>query len=136
MNRPPPSPPFSPPGGGGGRGGGGGGVGGLWLRFVARFLCCCLPLDPALPPPPPFSPSGGEGARRAVEGDSDRFMAPIRVRILEVFPPHEPGGTSNIEWRREPSLTSAASCGVRLNAETPPFLLPAGCAAVRPLTLG
>src|SRR3989449_8519254 len=40
---------------------------------------------------PSFSPSGGEGARRAVEGDSDRFMASIHVRILEVFPFHEPG---------------------------------------------
>src|SRR2546422_6713446 len=39
---------------------------------------------------PSFSPSGGEGARRAVEGDSDRFMASIHVRILEVPPPHEP----------------------------------------------
>ena len=26
---------------------------------------------------PSFSPSGGEGARRAVEGDSDRFMVPM-----------------------------------------------------------
>src|SRR5881296_1992440 len=41
---------------------------------------------------PSFSPSGGEGARRAVEGDSDRFMASIHVRILEVSPLHEPGG--------------------------------------------
>src|SRR5881396_1569492 len=39
---------------------------------------------------PSFSPSGGEGARRAVEGDSDRFMASIHVRILEVSPTHEP----------------------------------------------
>src|SRR5256885_9173822 len=39
---------------------------------------------------PAFSPSGGEGARRAVEGDCDRFMASIHVRILEVFPSHEP----------------------------------------------
>jgi len=39
---------------------------------------------------PSFSPSGGEGARRAVEGDSDWFMAPIRVQILEVLPTHEP----------------------------------------------
>src|SRR5438445_3821391 len=39
---------------------------------------------------PSFSPSGGEGARRAVEGDSDRFMAPIRVEILVVPPFHEP----------------------------------------------
>jgi len=30
---------------------------------------------------PSFSPSGGEGARRAVEGDSDRFMASIHVRF-------------------------------------------------------
>src|SRR5437773_1133471 len=46
---------------------------------------------------PSFSPSGGEGARRAVEGDCDRFMASIHVRILEVSPSHEPGRTSNIE---------------------------------------
>ena len=39
---------------------------------------------------PSFSPSGGEGARRAVEGDCDRFLASIHVRILEAFPPHEP----------------------------------------------
>ena len=39
---------------------------------------------------PSFSPSGGEGARRAVEGDSDRFMASIQVRILEVSSAHEP----------------------------------------------
>src|SRR5947208_17163422 len=39
---------------------------------------------------PSFSPSGGEGARRAVEGDSDRFIASIRVRVLEVHPTHEP----------------------------------------------
>ncbi|PYJ83983.1 MAG: hypothetical protein DME22_14275 [Verrucomicrobia bacterium] len=37
---------------------------------------------------PSFSPSGGEGARRAVEGDSHRFMAPIHVRFLEVFALH------------------------------------------------
>src|SRR5216117_1110108 len=36
---------------------------------------------------PSFSPSG---ARRAVEGDSGRFMASIHVRIAEVFPVHEP----------------------------------------------
>ena len=39
---------------------------------------------------PSFSPSGGEGARRAVEGDSDRFMAPIHVLLWEVFATHEP----------------------------------------------
>ena len=41
---------------------------------------------------PSFSPSGGEGARRAVEGDSDRFMAPMRdseiVEALHEPPPH------------------------------------------------
>jgi len=36
---------------------------------------------------PAFSPVG---ARRAVEGDCDRFLASIHVRILEAFPPHEP----------------------------------------------
>ena len=39
--------------------------------------------DPIIPS---FSPSGGEGARRAVEGDSDRFMVPMlakkRMRAL------------------------------------------------------
>src|SRR5437763_475358 len=41
-------------------------------------------------------------------------MASIHVRILEVFAPHEPRGTSNIEhptpnieWQRESSLISA-----------------------------
>src|SRR5438034_5222685 len=29
---------------------------------------------------PSFSPSGGEGARRAVEGDSDRFMVPMHAK--------------------------------------------------------
>src|SRR5437867_5269360 len=51
-----------------------------------------------------FSPSGGEGARRAGEGDSDRFMAPIHVRILEVFPSHESPPL--------PSLSPARSGGV------------------------
>src|SRR5207237_2664358 len=42
------------------------------------------------------------------------FMAPTHVKFLEVFPPHEPGGTlniehptPNIEWQRESSLISA-----------------------------
>ena len=39
---------------------------------------------------PSFSPTGGEGARRAVEGDSGRFMASIHVLILEAFPFHGP----------------------------------------------
>ena len=39
---------------------------------------------------PSFSPNGGEGARRAVEGDSDRFMAPIHVLLWDVFATHEP----------------------------------------------
>ena len=42
--------------------------------------------DKPYPLIPSFSPNGGEGARRAVEGDSDRFMASIHVRILEVVP--------------------------------------------------
>ena len=51
---------------------------------------------------PSFSPSGGEGARRAVEGDSDRFMASIHVRILEVSPSHEPGvrGSRHRKFKR------------------------------------
>src|SRR5207249_10293430 len=43
-----------------------------------------------VPPHPGLLPSRGEGARRAVEGDCDRFLASIHVRILEAFPPHEP----------------------------------------------
>ena len=57
---------------------------------------------------PSFSPSGGEGARRAVEGDSDRFMASIHVRILEVSPPHEPRSR-----RRESALILAAKANKR-----------------------
>src|SRR5205809_4230245 len=49
-----------------------------------------FPFHEPFPLIPSFCPSGGEGARRAVEGDSDRFMASIHVRILEVFPTHEP----------------------------------------------
>src|SRR2546427_9706827 len=51
---------------------------------------CFPPFHEPFPLIPSFSPSGGEGARRAVEGDSDRFMASIHVRILEVSPSHEP----------------------------------------------
>src|SRR5438034_4100495 len=51
---------------------------------------CSPPFHEPFPLTPSFSPSGGEGARRAVEGDSDRFMASIHVRILEVFATHEP----------------------------------------------
>src|SRR2546427_5653392 len=51
---------------------------------------CFPPFHEPFPLIPSFSPSGGEGARRAVEGDSDRFMASIHVRILEVSPTHEP----------------------------------------------
>src|SRR5438034_3957050 len=51
---------------------------------------CSPPFHEPFPLLPSCSPSGGEGARRAVEGDSDRFMASIHVRILEVFPFHEP----------------------------------------------
>src|SRR5436309_15919710 len=36
--------------------------------------------DPLIPS---FSPNGGEGARRAVEGDSGRFMVPMRGRRAE-----------------------------------------------------
>ena len=32
---------------------------------------------------PSFSPSGGEGARRAVEGDSNRFMVPLHAKKRE-----------------------------------------------------
>jgi type II secretion system protein H len=39
---------------------------------------------------PSFSRCGGEGARRAVEGDSQGFMAPTHVSIWEVFAFHEP----------------------------------------------
>src|SRR5438093_13558210 len=53
---------------------------------------CFPPFHEPFPLIPSFSPSGGEGARRAVEGDSDRFMASIHVRILEVSPTHEPQG--------------------------------------------
>src|SRR5881628_3614361 len=57
------------------------------------------------PPHPVFSPGGGEGARRAVEGDSDRFMAPSRVQNLEVPPTHEPFVRSS---RRKEAQTSWA----------------------------
>jgi len=53
---------------------------------------------------PSFSPSGGEGARRAVEGDSDRFMASIHVRILEVFPLHEPSPSPPVGGERGPAV--------------------------------
>src|SRR5213078_1568929 len=65
---------------------------------------------------PSFSPSGGEGARRAVEGDCDRFMASIHVRILEVSPSHEPGRTSNIQHRmagKRPSICLHSIADVR-----------------------
>src|SRR6185436_5435696 len=39
---------------------------------------------------PAFSPTGGEGARRAVEGDSQWLMAPIRVQIFEDLSAPEP----------------------------------------------
>src|SRR5947199_7765918 len=53
---------------------------------------CFPPFHEPFPLIPSFSPSGGEGARRAVEGDCDRFMAPIHVRILEVSP------SMNLTW--------------------------------------
>src|SRR2546430_7882591 len=56
------------------------------LQDFPRPRTLSLPLN-RNPLIPSFSPSGGEGAWRAVEGHSDRFMAPIHVRILEVFPP-------------------------------------------------
>src|SRR2546422_10674621 len=55
---------------------------------------------------PSFSPSGGEGARRAVEGDSGRFMAPTHVQFLEVLALHEPPLT-------RPSATLSPSDGER-----------------------
>src|SRR5437773_7335860 len=55
------------------------------VQFLEVF-----PFHEPFPLIPSFSPSGGERARRAVEGDSDRFMASIHVRILEVSPFHEP----------------------------------------------
>src|SRR5213594_824419 len=84
---------------------------GLFRKGEMEYWSCGVgtsaprhPITPSFHEPhpliPSFSPSGGEGAQlvrrslgeggRAVEGDSDRFMASIRVRILEVFPPHEP----------------------------------------------
>src|SRR5213082_1226693 len=57
-----------------------------------------------------LSPPCGERAGRGVP---IWFMASIPARVLEVFPPHELGGTSdiehpapNIEWQRESSFTS------------------------------
>src|SRR5437016_4275330 len=57
-----------------------------------RLLKQTLPVALHEPYPliPSFSPSGGEGARRAVEGVSDRFMAPTHVQSLEVLAAHEP----------------------------------------------
>src|SRR2546422_190981 len=65
---------------------------------------------------PSFSPSGGEGARRAVEGDSDRFMASIHVRILEVSPSHEPPLS-------RPSATLSPPCGERAGRGVPIWFL-------------
>src|SRR5436853_1468837 len=59
---------------------------------------------------PSFSPSGGEGARRAVEGDSDRFMAPTHVQILEVFAFHEPRTIRRL-WAEEPCCTCMRAFG-------------------------
>src|SRR5437773_11488139 len=60
------------------------------VQFLEVF-----PFHEPFPLIPSFSPSGGEGARRAVEWDSDRFMASIHVRILEVSPTHEPQPSSS-----------------------------------------
>src|SRR5438034_769565 len=42
------------------------------------------------PPHPILLPSGGEGARRAVEGDSDRFMVPMHAETKRKGALHEP----------------------------------------------
>ena len=59
-------------------------------RLENSFGCCnigvrlrrqspCALHEPS-PLIPSFSPNGGEGARRAVEGDSDRFMVPMHAK--------------------------------------------------------
>jgi hypothetical protein len=69
---------------------------------------------------PSFSPSGGEGARRADEGDFQRFMAPIRVQSLEVFPLHEPESRSRRGDEAEVALiTESASSRQRLRFMVP-----------------
>ena len=55
-----------------------------------------------------FSPPCGEGRER---GDQKRFMAPIHVRILEVFHSHVPAETANIEHRM--TARTLARFGVR-----------------------
>src|SRR5437773_1543852 len=77
------------------------------VQFLEVF-----PFHEPFPLIPSFSPSGGEGARRAVEGDSDRFMASIHVRILEVSPSHEPPLS-------RPSATLSPPCGERAGRGVP-----------------
>src|SRR5205823_8174941 len=67
---------------------------------------CKISEDPTLslslnrtPLIPSFLPQWGRRCRRAVEGDCDRFMASIHVRILEVFPAHEPDFGRDIALR-------------------------------------
>jgi hypothetical protein len=51
-------------------------------RFYYQIVDEAISAPPHEPHPliPSFSPSEGEGARRVVEGDLQRFMAPIRVQ--------------------------------------------------------
>src|SRR5207245_10188811 len=59
------------------------------LEFSTPFVRYIVSLHEPHPLIPSFSPSGGEGARRAVEGDSDRFMVPKHAQMRkEAF--HEP----------------------------------------------
>ena len=65
---------------------------------------------------PSFSPSGGEGARRAVEGDSDRFMAPMRdSEIVEAL--HEPSKLRVADPRSGPRLCEAQRFMVPMHAK-------------------
>ncbi len=70
------------------------------VRFMAPTHVKKLELFPfhePYPLIPSFSPTGGEGARRAVEGNSDRFMAPRRDEgIVEATQdPRDAGATQD-----------------------------------------
>jgi len=71
------------------------------ITVKARDWQATASLHEPYPLIPSFSPSGGEGARRAVEGDSDRFMVPMHAKKRKgTF--HEPTVRSPGFSRSEP----------------------------------
>jgi hypothetical protein len=89
---------------------------------------------------PSFSPTGGEGARRAVEGDLQRFMAPIRVQKLDVVAIHNscPRPPQSLQTERGVQAASPETKGRALDGSRPIGLLaskrpegraPSACAA-------